>query len=214
MKKILLIGDSIRRGYDTVVKEAFKDVAEVYFPEENCRFAQYILRHLGDWKAHFGLGDDVDLVHWNCGLWDTLELFEDGTLTPLPFYENFIERICRQMKILFPKAKFIFATSTPVLEEGYLNPQVNTRHNSETQKFNKAAIEIVKRHGHIVNDLYKLMDGVPKSYYSDMTHFYTPEGTKRISSKVITTIAECLDIPKEAINYELEFNNEVDVFGL
>ncbi len=214
MKKILLIGDSIRRGYDYVVNEALENVAEVYYPEDNCRFAQYVLRHLKDWKEQLGLGDDVDLVHWNCGLWDTLELYEDGTLTPLPYYEHFIDRICRQMKILFPKAKFIFATSTPVLENNYPNPRIGTRHNAETRKFNKAAAEIVKKYGHTVNDLYSLMEGVPESYHSDMTHFYTPEGTKIISAKVISTIAECLEIPNSEINYELDINRKVAVVGL
>ena len=37
MKKILLIGDSICQGYRNFVKIAFKDTAEVYFPQENCR---------------------------------------------------------------------------------------------------------------------------------------------------------------------------------
>ena len=35
MKKILLLVDSIRKGYDKYVKIAFGGVAEVYFPEEN-----------------------------------------------------------------------------------------------------------------------------------------------------------------------------------
>lgn len=34
MKKVLLIGDSIRMGYDTYTKMTFEDVAEVYYPEE------------------------------------------------------------------------------------------------------------------------------------------------------------------------------------
>jgi hypothetical protein len=33
MKKILLIGDSICQGYRDFVKIAFKDTAEVYFPQ-------------------------------------------------------------------------------------------------------------------------------------------------------------------------------------
>ena len=44
MKKIVLIGDSIRMGYDKYVKEALDGVADVYYPGENCRFAQYTLR--------------------------------------------------------------------------------------------------------------------------------------------------------------------------
>ena len=43
MKKIVLIGDSIRMGYDKYVKDALSGVAEVYYPEENCKFAEYVL---------------------------------------------------------------------------------------------------------------------------------------------------------------------------
>ncbi len=40
MKKVLLIGDSIRMGYDKYVKDALNEVAEVYYPTENCRFSE------------------------------------------------------------------------------------------------------------------------------------------------------------------------------
>ncbi len=41
MKNVLLIGDSIRAGYDKAVKKSLEGIANVYFPEENCRFASY-----------------------------------------------------------------------------------------------------------------------------------------------------------------------------
>ena len=63
MKKVLLIGDSTRQGYDKYVKQALADSCEVYYPQENCRFAQFVLRHLSDWKKELNLGDDVDAVH-------------------------------------------------------------------------------------------------------------------------------------------------------
>ena len=43
MKKILLIGDSIRQGYDYYIKMAFEKSAEVYYPGDNCRFTGYIV---------------------------------------------------------------------------------------------------------------------------------------------------------------------------
>ncbi len=42
MKKLILLGDSIRMGYAAYVKEKLAGAAEVLFPEENCRFAQYM----------------------------------------------------------------------------------------------------------------------------------------------------------------------------
>ena len=46
MKKVLLIGDSIRQGYDRYVKMSLEGEAEVFYPEENCRFSVYVLRDL------------------------------------------------------------------------------------------------------------------------------------------------------------------------
>ena len=70
--KILLIGDSIRKGYDEYIRMVFDGIAEVYYHDENSRFTTYIIRQLYEWKSLIGCGDDVDLVHWNAGLWDDL----------------------------------------------------------------------------------------------------------------------------------------------
>ena len=51
MKKILLIGDSIRMGYCEYVKEALSDSAVVYYPPENCKFAVNVLRFMKEWKV-------------------------------------------------------------------------------------------------------------------------------------------------------------------
>ena len=69
--KVLLLGDSIRMGYCGHVKELMQGKAEVFYPTDNGRFLQYTLRELQDWKANLRLdGNDVDVVHWNNGLWD------------------------------------------------------------------------------------------------------------------------------------------------
>ena len=116
MKKIVLIGDSIRMGYDKYVREALAGSAEVYYPEENCRFAEYVLRFVHEWKSRGNWPDDVDLVHWNAGLWDVCEIFGDEPLTPVEFYVNLIKRIDKRLRRIFPHAKMVFATSTAVLE--------------------------------------------------------------------------------------------------
>ena len=73
MKNLLLLGDSIRMGYDSFVQEKLRGRMNVYFPEDNGRFAQYTLRALSDWKAKLDL-PEIHVVHWNNGLWDLLHL--------------------------------------------------------------------------------------------------------------------------------------------
>ena len=49
MKNLLLIGDSIRMGYDKSVKKTLEGKANVIFPDENCRFASYVLRYFHEY---------------------------------------------------------------------------------------------------------------------------------------------------------------------
>jgi len=116
MKNLLLIGDSIRAGYDKAVAKTLAGKANVYFPAENCRFASYVLRYLHEYKA-LANGEKIDVLHWNAGLWDCLRLFEEEPHTPVDIYAYYIDRICVRIQKLFPEAKVIFATSTSVLAE-------------------------------------------------------------------------------------------------
>lgn len=200
MKKIVLIGDSIRMGYDKYVKEALSGAAEVFYPPENCRFAEYVLRYAHEWKKNGDWGDDVDLVHWNAGLWDSLELFGDEPLTSFSYYEEAIGRIDKRLRMLFPKAKFVFATSTNVNEKRS-KPDF-TRHNANIEKYNAKAIGALVGTDTVINDLYSLTESFPDSYRSDWVHFYTPEGTELIGRRVLSVICELLDITAEQVNIE------------
>ena len=71
MKNILLIGDSIRQGYDKAVKEALEGKATVYFPESNSGDISMVLRSLPDYSHSLKFDcSDIDIIHWNAGLWD------------------------------------------------------------------------------------------------------------------------------------------------
>lgn len=200
MKKILLIGDSIRMGYDKYVKEALRDCAEVYYPDENCRFAEYVLRYAHEWKSALGCPDNLDLVHWNAGLWDALELFGDEPLSTLDYYENAIKRIDKRLRLIFPNAKIIFATSTAVVEE-MANPEF-FRHNETIKKYNATALKALEETDTVINDLWEITESIPKSYHSDWVHYYTPEGTKLIGDKVTETICSALGISRNDIDME------------
>ena len=117
MKKILLFGDSIELGYQGYIKETFNGIAEVYAAKGNCQFSAYMLRWVNIWKKEENWPDDIDLIHWNVGLWDVLRILGDDTHTPIEMYGETLKRLYSRLKILFPKAKQVFATSTAVIEE-------------------------------------------------------------------------------------------------
>ncbi len=211
--KIVLIGDSIRQGYDKYVKMAFDGVAEVYYPEDNCRFSAHILRHLLDWKEIMKCGDDVDLVHWNAGLWDDLIMIDGKHHIPLHMYKENVERICNMIHILYPKATVVFATSTPCNEE-FFKTYKYKRTNADTEEYNRAAVEIVKAHDGKINDLYALLKDNQMAYHSDQTHFYTKEGTRLITNQVVQCIEKELGIQSKPLDYDLLFDEKKDVVGM
>ena len=191
LKNLLLIGDSIRVGYDKSVKKSLEGRANVLFPEENCRFASYLLRNFHEYLADVG-GENIDVIHWNAGLWDCLRLFEEEPHTPIEMYAYYIERLCIRIKKLCPNAKVIFATSTKVLSE-----KMNTnfkRFNEEIEKYNEVAVAVVKKYEFKVNDLYALSESLPESAHSDPVHYYTPVGTEAFAKQVLSFVASELSL--------------------
>lgn len=191
MKNLLLLGDSIRMGYDKAVEKTLEGKANVYFPAENCRFASYVLRYLHEYKGLVKNGP-VDVLHWNIGLWDCLRLFEEEPHTPLEVYAYYIDRICVRIKKLFPEAKVIFATSTSVLSEKM--DKNFKRYNAEIEEYNKAAIEVAKKYGFEINDLYNVSTSLPVEAHSDATHYYTDIGTKAFTDQVLAYVVPALGI--------------------
>lgn len=200
MKKVLLIGDSIRLGYDEYVKESMKEIADVYFPKQNCMSSQVVLRTLHSWADNLKVYD-ADLVHFNVGHWDTVRIYGDEPLTPIETYAENIKRIVKRIRFLFPNAKIVFATSTPVYEEGFIQ-DFETRFNSDVEKYNNAAREAVKDMNVIINDLYEVIKDKPLDYFSDQTHYYTAAATELLGGQVIRTICDALDIDQSSIEFD------------
>lgn len=197
MKKILLLGDSIRMGYDHYVRERMANVAEVYFPNINCGYTTMMLRSLHSWTDALKLYE-VDAVHFNAGLWDTVRVYGDGTLLRPETYADNLERIAERIHFLFPDTKVIFATSTPVQEDGYIEA-FETRYNRDVEAFNQIACDVLPKHGVIINDLYGLMRDIPTEYYSDQTHFYTAAATERLGCQVAHVLCQALDLDESRL---------------
>lgn len=176
MKNIYLIGDSLRfgsvggtgsPGYGIYVKEQLAGVANVYAPDENCRFAQYTLRRICDWCKNVDV-ESIDVVHWNNGLWDVMRLHGDEPLTPVDMYVSMLERIYKKIRLFFPNAKVIFALSTSVIEKNA--PKGYVRYNKEIEQYNEAAKRLMDSLGVAVNDLYSITQSFDESYYADWVH--------------------------------------------
>lgn len=207
MKNLLLIGDSIRVGYDKSVKKSLEGRANVLFPEENCRFASYLLRNFHEYLVDVG-GENIDVIHWNAGLWDCLRLFEEEPHTPIEVYAYYIERLCIRIKKLCPNAHVIFATSTKVISEKMSKDFF--RYNEDIEKYNEVASEIVKKYGFEIDDLYELSETLPEEAHSDAVHYYTPVGTEAFTNQVLSYVVPALGI-NETITYKEEMHTDKPV---
>ena len=193
MKKIVLLGDSIRLGYEKFIKDSLEGVAEVSSPENNCKFTLNLLRYLHGYVGPDGLPSDADLVHWNAGLWDVINMVgDDLPLTPPDAYAELIKRINKRIRWCFPKAKIVFATSTAVVEEGYTGTV--RRFNKDIENYNKIALDALNGTDTVINDLYSITKDIPSECRSDMTHFNTEQGVKTLGGKVLAVICKELGI--------------------
>lgn len=179
MTKVTLLGDSIRQiGYGTVVPGLLGTDFEVYQPDDNCRFAKYTLRGLFDWA---GAMQGSRIVHWNNGLWDICNLFEDGTFTS---EEEYIANMQRIADILLSRyEKVIFATTTPVTQQNLYNK------NADIERYNNLIVPILQEKGIIINDLYSLVAGDIDCYIrkDDNIHL-TEEGIAVCAAQVADVI--------------------------
>ena len=181
MTKVILLGDSIRQiGYGTKVPEMLGDGYTVWQPSDNCRFAQYTLRGLFDWKNEL---TDCYIVHWNNGLWDACELFGDGAFTPIEFYTETMMRIARILKSTAKKV--IFATTTPV------NPANIHDSNARIIKYNEAIVPKLKAMGVLIDDLHSLVYPKIDEYIrkDDLIHL-TDAGIDACAAAVVNSIKQ------------------------
>lgn len=201
MKRVLLIGNSIRMFYQPEVEKLLGSEYQVMGPNENCRFSAYVFNSLRFWLTQYPA---PDIIHWNVGLWDTAILYhEDGCFTPIESYVAYMKKILRELKKT--GAVIIFATTTPVSDEKYslLGPKPPAHKNEDICRYNKAVLNAFSSESIIVNDLHGLMYDEKEKYLSeDMIH-PNADGVKLLGRAVADMI--------RAQKVEAKENRESDV---
>jgi hypothetical protein len=165
MTKVILLGDSIRLGYQARVAELLAGRASVTGPQDNCRFSAYTLFNLAAWVPDGG----YDVIQWNNGQWDTCHMADGRIHTPLATYVELQERIA---DILAPKCgRLVFATTTPVWPEQFASGSIHPRRNEDIRACNAAATDLCRRLGIEVNDLHAALAHDLQRYIADdMVH--------------------------------------------
>lgn len=175
MKKVVLLGDSIRLiGYGTVIKNYLKP-CELYQPEENTRFSQYLLRMVFELQEQL---KNSDIIHFNAGLWDTCDLFNEGE--PFTSIPDYVKNMVRVAKILSRYGKrLIYSTITPI------KPIQEHNTNERIKAFNDAVVPELLKMGVEVIDLYSLIEEDIENNICDEDHVHLTNAAIEKAAKLI-----------------------------
>lgn len=193
MKRVLLLGDSIRMGYDEYVKELLAGEFEVIYDDaDNGRFSAYTLWQANQFFKNYG---HFDVVHWNNGYWDmNIEQPMTEAFHPVDEYVRFLGRILAEIRN--NGAVPVFATTVPILSKEAAKDVVCDGvtpfdyNNEWVQKYNAAAEEFMRKEGVMINDLYSLCLEDPHYYKCpDLLHL-TEEGYRRCAEKTAQVIRQ------------------------
>ncbi len=135
LPKVLLIGDSVSRGYTQAVRKELEGKATVHRAPENCGPVANGLRKIEVW---LGQGK-WDVIHFNFGIHDRA--------TPLGDYTKRLEELLERMEKT--GAKIVWASTTPIPDD-----PAKKQSAASILERNDAAAALMKKRGHSIDDLF------------------------------------------------------------
>ena len=189
MKQILLIGDSIRLGYQGAVTRPLLHEAVVTAPEENCQSSVEVRAKAREWIV----AADPDIVHLNCGLHDLR--MNAGVSThhvPIDAYAENLEAIFNWVTS-GGKRRLIWATTTPLIEDRHQRSRESRRYEADVARYNQVGLAIAGKYGAAVNDLHAavLHAGAARLLGPDGVHF-TEDGSALLAEAVVASLRSVL----------------------
>jgi lysophospholipase L1-like esterase len=176
LPRVLLIGDSISRGYTLAVRKQLAGKANVHRAPTNCGSSVNGVEKLDIW---LGQGK-WDVIHFNFGIHDVQKSI------PMDTYLKNLETIVGRLKAT--GAKVVFATTTPIQED------LTKKQNPATAVIerNKAAMEIMKKNDVTVDDLFTAITPKLAEYQNIKDVHFKEEGYDYLGKAVSDSIVPLL----------------------
>ncbi len=165
LPRVLLIGDSVSRGYTQPTRVTLAGKANVHRAPANCGPTASGLKNLDVW---LGAGK-WDVIHFNFGIHDRA--------TPAADYVKRLEEIV--VRLEKTGAKLIWASTTPIPD----NPAQKQTAQSVVDK-NALAAEVMAKHGIPTDDLFGAMTPRLKEFQPPLDVHYTGAGYDFLGAKV------------------------------
>lgn len=182
--KVVLIGDSIRMGYQPFVARKLEGKVDVWGPAANCRHSLWALDHFGPWVAE----QEPDLVHVNFGIHDAVVMADGGFQVCPQQYRMCLQRFIDRVADL-DGTTMIWASTTPRFGPTEGVAMADWPKMLEIDTYNAIALELVTKAGLAVDDLHQtiLDNDFSKCLSADGCHM-TEQGNEALSDAVVQAV--------------------------
>ncbi|MBM3888574.1 MAG: SGNH/GDSL hydrolase family protein [Verrucomicrobia bacterium] len=173
LPRVLLIGDSVSRGYTQATRKALAGKVNVHRAPANCGPTATGIKKMDVW-----LGDGKwAVIHFNFGIHDRN--------TPISDYTQRLEQLIAQMKKT--GAKLIWASTTPI-------PDVPTQKQTAASiiERNAAAAALMKKHGIATDDLFTFITPHLAKVQPPKDVHFNGEGYDLLGKQVAAAIQDVL----------------------
>lgn len=176
LPRVLLIGDSVSRGYTLSTRKHLAGKANVHRAPTNCGSSVNGVEKLDNWMGQ----GKWDVIHFNFGIHDVQKSISMET------YLKNLETIAGRLKAT--GAKVIFATTTPIQDDPTkkINPAM------AVVERNHAAIEIMKKNNVAVDDLFTVITPKLAEYQNVKDVHFKEEGYDFMGKAVAESIIPLL----------------------
>jgi lysophospholipase L1-like esterase len=174
LPRVLLIGDSVSRGYTLAARKAMAGKAIVHRAPENCGPTANGSKKLDVW-----LGDGKwDVIHFNFGIHDRATKPAD--------YEQPLEAIVVRLKAT--GAKVIWASTTPVPPDTKDGPAAT----AAIVEKNGIAAQVMQKHGVATDDLFTFITPHLAEAQNPKDVHFNAEGYRLLGDQVAASIETAL----------------------
>jgi lysophospholipase L1-like esterase len=177
LPRVLLIGDSVSRGYTAAVRKALAGKANVHRAPANCGPTASGIKNIDAWLTDHPGGEKWDVIHFNFGIHDRGTSVADYTAR--------LEQLVQRMKQT--GAKLVWASTTPIPD----NPEQKQTAASIVER-NAAAAKVMQKHGVAVDDLFGFITPrLAEAQLPKDVHF-NAQGYDMLGQKVAESVTDAL----------------------